>query len=205
MKKAEKGFGIIALVMLASALVVLGFITWKVYVSINKPSSDAVTTVNPILYTDTANRFSFYYPANWNIDWPENGDIDGSPAKPQAVKTESSRPIVIKPVSGQKGNNIAVVPGCSAANITETKARKDQFHTQEDLTINGYTAFYDKLDFKDSAERYLHHTYIVLSQNDCLEIAFRENHHHDMSNTNFDDGGNMSEFNAIVRSVKFIN
>jgi hypothetical protein len=206
MKKHEDGFGAVGLVLVIVVAAVIGFAGWRVYSANNKttPSPTITTSTTHKSYTDTAKRFTFSYPDNWTTSFAEKGGMDG-PEQAEPDWTVVSRPVLVKPLVGQKDNNVAVTPGCSASTIAAAKAQKDKFHTQEDTKINGYTALYDKLDFKADAESYLDHKYIIVDKNDCVEISFRENWHHDMSNTNFDDSKNLPGFQAIVNSVKFLN
>ncbi|HEX6258642.1 MAG TPA: hypothetical protein VFZ48_04130 [Candidatus Saccharimonadales bacterium] len=193
-------------VLAATAAVLLVLVGWQIFNLVQKIQQDARTTAiqaaQPKLYLDTAERFTFRYPNTWSLAYAASKATDDpAPTSPDWAKT--SRPVEVQPNEGKVGNKITVTPGCTSARIADLKARKDRFHTQEDLKINGYTAFYDKLNFKTDAERYVHHTYIVLNGKDCLEFSYRESHHHPMSNTNFDDQKNVKYFKMIVGSVKF--
>jgi len=137
------------------------------------------------------------------LSYVPRGGSDG-PTQSEPDWSKTSRPLAITPATGQKNNAVTVTPGCTAATIADAKARKDRFHTQQDININGYPAFYDKLDFVSDAEQYVNHTYVVLGPKDCLQLSYRESWRHPMSNTNFDDSQNVPDFKAIVNSVKFV-
>ncbi len=205
MKKNKAGLGNVFFIIAFLLILSLGLIGWRINSS-SKKTQPSISNEPPELYTDTAGKFSFYYPRKWKIAFAE-GSVpeDKKHISPHAVQTETSSPVILNPNEGQKDNNVIVTPGCSAASVTEMKAKRDQFHTQEDLTINGYTAFYDKLDFMGDAESYLHHTYIILGTSGCVEIGYRESWHHPMSNTTFNDSKNMDAFRSIINSTKFLS
>ena len=210
MHHKQAGFGIVGLILIVLAIAAVGFVGWKLYDSNKSTDSDVQKSSSPKLYTDTAKRFTFEYPDNWEASFPEPAGTDG-PGQPQLDWAQVSRPVVIKPSTGAKDNNVIVTPGCettasdgSAVSVLQNlKDRKDKFHTQEAQTINGYEAFYDRLHFEGDAESYLDHTYFVTSGTDCVLFSYRENWHHDMSNTNFDDSKNVPAFKSVVQSLQF--
>jgi hypothetical protein len=203
--KQHAGFGVIVVIVCLVIVAVIGLIGWKVIGSRQTQTSTSATSRNQATdntYTDTAKRFTLHYPTTWTAGFQQLGNDSGNPV-PDWTKT--SRPALIKPKSGYPSNTIALTPGCSAADITAAKANIDRFHTQQDLKVNGYSAFYDRLDFASDAESYLTHTYYVLGTKDCLRISWDQNRHHDMSSTNFDDSQNYDGFMTVVNSVKFTN
>lgn len=181
-------------------ILLLGYVGWHIY----KSKNDLLT------YDDSARQFSFMYPATWKLNYPVEGGHDGqSPSTPDYTKV--SRPVTIAPQHGQKDNNVQITPGCMTVSSTgqsisvtdQLQQAKDKYHTQEDMTINGYQALYDKTDFNTAAESYVDHTYAITNDDDCVTFRYRESWHHDMSGTNFDDSKNVADFKRIVQSIKF--
>lgn len=208
MKKLNQtGFSPFETVLLLLVVVVLGFAGYVVYHN-NKPTKTDTATTDPQkvqnkTYTDTAKKFTFEYPGTWETAYLDGTGGDFRDATPEPDWTVTSRYVEVKPLKSAKDNNIRVSPGCDKSVIQTQKDNKDKFHTQTDLKINGYEAFYDKTDFKGDAESYLDHAYYVLDGANCVIFQFRENWHHDTSNTNFDDKQNLPGFEAIVHSIKF--
>lgn len=214
MKKNQNGFSTIVLAVVILILATVGFAGWKVYESNREADSNSNATHSGATktYTDTANKFTFTYPSDWSTTFAEKGGTEG-PAQPDPDWAKVSRPVVVKPAEGEKDNNVTVKPGCETVSsngktvtvLQNLKDRKDQFHTQEDIKVNSYNGFYDRLDFRGDAETYLDHTYFITNDKDCVVFSFRENWHHDMSNTNFDDSKNVPGFKSLVESIKFLD
>jgi hypothetical protein len=218
-KTAQRGSSLVIILAIAIALGVSGLAAWKIVASqkaaseVAKPQdSGTQSSVARKSYTDTAGHFTLSYPSDWSVSYPEKGGHD-NPVQAEPDWTKVSRPLLFTPASGEAENNVIVTPGCETTDsngakvsvLDFLKGRKDQFHSQKEITINGYAGFYDKLDFKTDAESYLDHTYFVTNDSDCLLLTYRENWHHDMSNTNFDDSKNVPDFKAIVDSTKFMS
>ena len=206
MGRSERGIGLISIIILLLVLATVVFVGWRFYgpkdTAPDGSAATAKTQSPPRTYTDSAGRFTFKYPADWYLSDQEEGGKDGV-VQPAPDWTKQSRPVKIRPAFGAENNDVMVTPGCSTESINQAKEQADQFHTQKDMTINGYRAFYDKLAFKGDAEAYLHHRYFVLHGEDCVEFSYRENWHHAMSDTDFDDIQNMPGFRQIVNSIKF--
>jgi hypothetical protein len=203
----QAGSGVVVVVLGLLMVAAIGFVVWKMQDSSqtasNTPTTDQRQQSNNA-YTDTAGRFTLFYPAKWSAAFPAPAGKDGD-VQPDPDWAKVSRPVLIKPNTGHKDNDVRITSDCTAGDLNTIRANKDRFHTYQDLTINGYTAFYDKLDFKGDAESYLDHTYYILTRGDCLRLTWRQNWHHDMSNTNFDDSQNFDGFMTIVSSIKFNN
>lgn len=207
MKKNHKRhkFIMILAAMLIGVFVMLGLFGTN---PVNNTANDAKTAPDK-LYTDTADKFTLRYPGDWEVTYPQGGK-DG-PAQPEPDWSEVSRPILIKPAAGHEDNYVTVTPGCTTksadgrtvAVMQNLLDHNDRFHTQRVVKIHGYTGFYDKLNFKTSAESYLDHTYFVTDYQDCVLFRYRQNMRHDMSNTNYDDSKNMPAYRAIVESITF--
>jgi hypothetical protein len=209
-KLGQKGFTVSTVIILLVVAGLIGFAGYVVFTNRNQGENTAVVIEEQVInktYTDTAKKFTIQYPETWEATNPEPGgrDYPDGVVPPDPDYSVTSREVQIKPADGYPGNNVRVLPGCTQAEIDDQKARKDRFHTQSDIKINGYDVFYDKLAFQGDAESYINHTYYVKSGNNCLMFDFRENHHHDTSETNFDDEQNLDEFEAIVRSINFTN
>ncbi len=213
MKKINQGgflsFFEIMVILVVATLCYAGF---KVYQNdkAEKATSSSETTNyegQTKTYTDTAKKFTFEYPITWEASNPEPGGSDSLGDKPIAITDWSvvSRDVRIKPLEGQKDNYIRITPNITKDYVAEQRARKDRFHTLLDGKINNYDTLYDKLEFKGDAESYVDHTYYVLHGETYVMFTFRENHHHDMSGTNYDDKQNLPGFQAIVNSIKFTN
>lgn len=203
MKNNQKGFGTATLGLMALLLLVpiVGFVGWKIYDSAQDKNSNAAKASEPKLYTDTAHRFTFNYPADWMTEFPGDFPANG-PTQSEQDWTKISRPVRVKPAKAAKGNDVNVAPGCSAADIDQAKADKDESRTQQDLTINGYRAFYDRQEAKVSTESYVYHTYIILGKSDCLRISYREDLYSGASGRNATDS-NVPGFKSIVESTRF--
>lgn len=143
------------------------------------------------------------------MTYPQGGKDGPTPPEPDWSKV--SRPVWIRTAVGAKSNYLIVTPGCTTLSADGQTVsiqqdminRSDRFHTQTDMKINGYTGFYDRLDFKADAESYVDHTYFVTNDTDCVLFRYRENWHHDMMNSTFDDSKNMPAFRALVESITF--
>lgn len=208
-RNPEQPVSVTVPLILISCVILIGLVTLILVKNKNSTTATQTETKQFIApssatktYTDTAHKFSFLYPANWDTDFPSKGAVDG-PALPDPDWNTVSRPVLIKPISGGKGNNVSVYTACTADTVTQIRARKDSTHTQQDTSINGNVAFYDEEDYKTTAESYLTHTYIILGKSACVQISYRERLHYPANRVDFDDSKNMPGFETIVNSVKF--
>jgi hypothetical protein len=201
MKKFNQGgFSTFGIVMIILVVATLGYAGYKVY----QDKTSAPAAAQTKTYTDTAKKFTFEYPVTWEAFNPDPGGTDSLGDKPVTLPDWSvtSRDVSVKPLKGEKDNYIRVIPNITKDYVADQRARKDRFHTQLDGKINNYDTLYDKLAFKGDAESYVDHTYYVLHGDTYVMFTFRENWYHG-DNTHFDDKQNLTEFQAIVNSIKF--
>jgi hypothetical protein len=207
-KKARASLRHIELGATIVLAVILGFVWWHAAGVLRNASSatEAQRAMTYKNYVDTAKVYSFLYSEDWTLTYAAGGRdyADGSNIKTDDW-SKTSRPATIQPSTGHSGNVVMIQGECSNMSIATLKKMKDKFHTQQAMEINGYPTLYDKLAFTTDAESYVHHTYVLEHGGHCLTLSYRENWHHAMSNTNFDDHQNVAAFEAIVHSVRFLN
>lgn len=204
MKKLNKrGFSINELGVLGMALVLIaavGFVLLKSH-KVDKGVPIVSSEVQRKTYTDTANKFTFSYPGDWSLEYPQNAG-DGDKLR-EIDYIKESRPVYVIPKGADSSaGNYVLVSGDCISLTDEKRINPDQFNTFQDLTINGTPVVYNKLDFKGDAESYLDHTYEFNGTNTRVCVNYRQNWHHPMSNTDFDHSANMAGFMSVVNSLK---
>lgn len=197
----QKGFSLHIIIGVVAAVALVGVAGLWIFLH-NK--DEAVGTA---IYTDTAEKFTFEYPAEWTITDESDEITEGDN---EAAST--SHPVTIEPLDGSEGNVISVNPGCEVIGadgqpvsvLDDLKGRKDPSHTQQESQIGDYSSFYDRTDLKTDAESYVKHVYFVTDGVSCVTFSFTESHQKPDENIDFDDGHNTIGFEEIVNSIQFL-
>lgn len=205
MNKNQKGFGVVEvlLVLIAVGLVV-GIGWYFIQRNDNKPrpnSTEQVIETKP--YTDSAKVYSLRYPSTWTIT--EEADCcEGEPKD----YTKTSRSITITPPGKADVHGYGVYIQADRTDALASRIEqhwKDNNHDPEAKTINGYSAQYVKIAFNGDAENYIDHTYLLTHNGASMYVTFREKYYHQHPAENWSAAQDMSMFNKVLASTKFLD
>lgn len=214
MLKNEKGFSVVAIVLVILALGIFGGSGWYVWQKQNdKSASNSIsqtTDTTQVNHTDSSKTFSIQYPSSWSVLPYEAPGYDG-PVRPEPDWTKTPQSITLSSQSNKKAE--IHINGHKDADTTIDKEigaiNQDQFNSYSKVTINGYEAVKHVLDFvgPSDAEKYKDTVYIVLYDGNKVELKFRERYSNTTTNgeNDFDVTSLVPDFEQAVNSIKYLH
>lgn len=208
--RSETAQGASPVVIVLYGCLLLATVFTGIYLYINRPTSTAAPAAASALrtYTDTAKLYTLSYPAGWTLRYDLVGGTEGlAPVQDWAHVSRGYTLTNLYAPKGSQGVSVHVDQGdIVPAIIAGTTQGLDRFHTLQKLRINGYEAYYDKVDYvgPSAAEKYTDHYYRIVSGNILITLAFREKYYHNYPYDKWDDGQDLAAFQAIAHSVKFL-
>jgi hypothetical protein len=214
-RRNQKGFTVIEAVLIIVVIAIVagtGWYVWRSVKNVNETDKQALASSNSISflsYTDTAKLFTLVYPSNWVITPDSQPGHEGD--APPIDWSRVSRGFKLVSENAPKGADGAMIEAGSANGamnlISENKT--DKFHTVQKLTINGHTAYFDRLVYTgpSAAEKYTDDTYTIFNGDKALTLSFRESYYHNSVTPliNWNDVKDLAAFKGVVYSVKFVN
>ncbi len=159
-------------------------------------------------YIDSAGLYEVSVPEGWQLrfDPPccEGSEPDWS---------QSSRPVRLYPENTfHEDIYISIYPASinsgesEAASIDQVWQDRnvDQFNSYERLTVNGFPALYNYLDYigPDGIEAYTKHSYYVQLKDRVIELRFFESYKHDWNpGSEYDASKYKDDFEYIISSI----
>ena len=179
-----------------------GFSVYKHQNQSSKNQTNHSTKQAPVLFTDPTKSYTFTYPANWKVktpkpikDWSDDAQLTwisfpGSPVPDPMNVSFDKTPKQAKEQSA----------------LLETY-KKSSNNEIEELQINGYKAFHEKIEFGEKGkidsieDRYL----IVNKDNSSLYYIIGIKSNDDELGVHYDATNKTQDFLSIVKSTKFLN
>ena len=217
MKKFEKGFSIVEVLIIIVVIGLVGAAGWLVYdrqsTKENTENSQS-SIVQNVKATDSASNFSFEYPENWQIE-PYVWDSGWKADQIEPDWTKETQPITLYP-SENKDVLVTIYSSLYdiyyasysdlTAKVKEDYFAKILFEGQRD---DGHKALFARVDYLGppdaKVESFTDHRYYFDNGLQYLLVDFREKYHHDWYPENDIDFSQFTEdFKHIANSVKFL-
>lgn len=167
------------------------------------------TVDNYEIITDPANEFTFKKPTGWEVDEFNCGSLCKTD---DSVQNFDYYRVTLKPNDENVKTEIRIQLEREPfyKNFTEMWNERtiDQFNAYERLDINGYQAFYNKIDFTgpSDVEKYVYHYYVLNHEGKIVTFYFKEKYTHQWEKDGDVDATKyLPDFNFIVNSISTNN
>lgn len=200
------------LIVLSSALVILVVTVYATRST--KTSVDTSKQIIHITATDSTDTFSFSYPDTWGIEPYVWDPCCGTPLPAEPDWTKTQKPLALHPRDNQEASvtisrQLYGDYWLSYEDVV-SRVKEDYFATilfegMVDDTHKGLFARVDYLGPPDAkVESFTDHRYYYDLGDSVLSVEFREKYHHDWyPEQELDYSAYLSDFDAIVNSIRF--
>lgn len=198
-KKRQKRTIIIVLALCVMALGLLGwFISGVNDGSVYKAAPES-SSIRSKEYKDTASFYALEYPITFSFEQAADC-CEGPPSD----WTKVSRPVTFRAPNYPNDNTLVVQADSTAGLSTQiTDNWASNYHEPTELSINGQSAKYVRVEYTGDAESYVDHNYLITNAGGGSVFAsFRERYQH--YDASWDASGNVADFDAVVKSIKLL-
>ncbi len=217
MRKNQRGFGAVELLIILVVVGIVGFGAWyvgkhgnKSATNITSSSTNSSKTTTPATktYTDNSKTYTLEYPKTWTTSEQKPGSAAAVADLLNLLETEftpENSPAIGSNPSTPNMAGVIAFKSSDTQTILNTYVSGDGQTTPQSLTINGYRAMYQKA----IATKYLSYTddiYAVTHNGVTLLFQFREKQGSGANGTPaFDATNTVDAYTTLVKSVKFLN
>lgn len=186
----------VAFVVLVS---LVGWFAWRVLGGSVYDSRTSSGLLRLKQYTDTANFYALDYPVGYSYEQVADC-CEGAPKDWDVV----SRPVSFRAPNYPREHSLDVqADATSALSATINESWQTNFHTPTDVTINGRTGSYVRIDFMGDNESYVDHNYLIsASGGGSVFVSFRE--YYQQGESSWNATANVPTFEAIVKSIRLL-
>ncbi len=176
-----------------------GWFAWRIFgASIYDPTASG-DVVRVKQYKDTANFYTIDYPVGFSYEQAADC-CEGAP-KDWDVQ---SRPVSFRASNYPREHSLDITADTTAAlAVSVNESWQNNYHTPTDVTINGRTGSYVRIDFRGDNESYIDHNYLINgTSGGSVFVSFRESYQQGESSWNAT--GNIPAFEAMVQSIRIL-